>query len=221
MNHTPGSAAAENGDDFDPRLAAVMLDQATQQARRTFTPGTPALFAFRAVLALVIGGGFWLSVRGQKPYSGPTGVVVPVAFALVAINISWSTWLLRRASAGVSGPAQRQRQAGIAVMLAAWVGAYAVMASLYHAGGSNPVWGLYPASGPLLIVGLAAAVIAMTLLRDWLGTGICLAIAILGAAGGFAGPAGAWLIMGVGLCAVFLGYSALTAWRQRRGVVLA
>jgi hypothetical protein len=219
MNRTPGTITPGNGGDFDPRQAAALLDQATQHARRTFTPGTPALFAFRAVLALVVGVGFWLSARGQDPYTGPTGPALPVAFALVAINFGWSAWALRRAGAGVSGPAQRKTQVGIGVMLAAWVVAYAAMAPLYHAGASSPVWGLYPASAPLLIVGPAGAVIAVALLRDWPGAGTCLAIAILGVAAGFGGPAGAWLIMGIGLCAVCLGYAALTAWRRHRSVV--
>jgi hypothetical protein len=36
---------------------------------------------------------------------------------------------------------------------------------------------------------------------------------------GFGGPAGAWLIMGIGLCAVCLGTAAFTVWQQRRSVV--
>jgi hypothetical protein len=34
----------------------------------------------------------------------------------------------------------------------------------------------------------------------------------------FGGPAGAWLIMGIGLCAVLLGKAVAVAWRQRRSV---
>jgi hypothetical protein len=131
MNHTPGTATSGNGGDLDPHQAAALLDQATQHGRRTFSPGTPALFVFRAAVALVIGGAFWLSVRGQDPYAGPTGAALPV----------------------------------------------------------------------------------------WRGAGTCLAIAILGAAAGFGGPVNAWLIMGIGLGAVCLGYAALTAWRQDRSVI--
>jgi hypothetical protein len=36
---------------------------------------------------------------------------------------------------------------------------------------------------------------------------------------GFGGPAGSWLIMGIGLCAVHLGSAAYTAWRQRPSMV--
>jgi hypothetical protein len=219
MNHTPDTTTAGNGGNFDPQQAAALLDQTTQQARRRFTPGPPLLWVYRAAFVLVAFGGYWLSVRGhQDPYSAPPGGLVAIIFALVAINIGWSTWALKRAGAGVSGPAQRKRQAWIGVMLVAWVAAYALTVPLYHASASHPVWGLYPASAPLMIVGLAAAATSAAR-RDWPTAGTTLAIAIIAAVAGFGGPAGAWLIMGIGLCAVCLGTAAFKVWQQHRSVV--
>ncbi len=218
MTHTPGATTAGNGGDFDPQQAADLLDQATQQARRQFTPGTPALFVFRAVVVLIAFGGLWLSVRGQDPYAGPSGWAIAVAFALAAINIGWGAWAIKRAGAGVSGPAQRAKRAWLGVMLVAWVAAYAVIAPLYHDGASHPVWGLYPASAPLLIVGLVCAA-AGAARHGWFMAGGCLAVAVVAVAAGFGGPAGAWLITGTGLCAVCLGTAAFTAWQQRRSVI--
>lgn len=87
MNHVQGTAAAGSDGGFDPRRAAALLDQATQQARRQFTPLTPLLFTFRAVVVLVVFGGFWLSVRGQRPYTGHlSGWAIAVAVVLVGIN---------------------------------------------------------------------------------------------------------------------------------------
>jgi hypothetical protein len=43
--------------------------------------------------------------------------------------------------------------------------------------------------------------------------------AIVAAVAAFGGQAGAWLIMGIGLCAVCLGTAALKASRQRRSVI--
>jgi len=207
------------GGGFDPGQAADLLDQATRQARRQFTPLTPALFAFRAVVALVVFGGFWLSVRGQHPYTGHiSGWAIAVAVVLVAINIGWTAWVIGRAGTGVSGPAQRKRQAWTAVMAVVWIIGYAATAPLYHAGVSHPVWGLYPASAPLLIIGLAGAAVAAAF-RYWPLAGTALGIAVAAAAAGFGGPAGSWLITGTGLCAVCLGIAALTAWRQRRSTV--
>jgi hypothetical protein len=215
MDHAPGPAADDA--DLDPWQAAALLDQVTERARRTFTPATPALWVFRAVLALVAFGGFWLSVRGQDPYSGPTRASMLVAFALVAVNIGWSTLALRRASAGVSGPAHRRSQAWIGVMLVVLVVANAVAAPLYGSGASNPVWGLYPASAPLMITGLVGAATAAAL-RYWPTAGTLLAIAAAATAAGFGGPVGSWLIMGIGLSGVCLG-AAFAASRQRRSVV--
>jgi hypothetical protein len=219
MNHTPDTTTTDNGGNFDPQQAADLLDQTTQQARRTFTPLTPLLWVFRAVVALVAFGSFWLSVRGQDPYTGqPSGWALAVIFVLVAINIGWSAWAIKRAGAGVSGPAQRRRRAWLGVMLMVWVVAYAVTAPLYHAGASHPVWGLYPANAPLLIVGLAGAATA-AVCRYWPMAGIALALAIVAAVAAFGGPVGAWLIMGIGLCAAMLGAAAFTVWQQRRSVV--
>jgi hypothetical protein len=49
----------------------------------------------------------------------------------------------------------------------------------------------------------------------WRRCGTGLAVAAVGVVGAFAGPAGAWAVAGVGLCAVLLGSAAVVAWRQR------
>lgn len=218
MDHIPDAAATQDGG-FDPRQAAALLDQATTQARRTFTPLPPLLWVFRALVTLVAFGGIWLSVRGQHPYSGHiSGWAVAVALVLVIVNIGCTAVVIAQAGDGVSGPAQRKWHAWLGVMTAAWIIAYAVTAPLYHAGVSHPVWGVYPASAPLLIIGVAGAAIAAAF-RYWPLAGTCLAFAVVAAAAGFGGPAGAWLIMGIGLCAVCLGTAAFTVRRQRRGRV--
>jgi hypothetical protein len=102
--------------------------------------------------------------------------------------------------------------------VAAWIIGYGITAPLYHTGVSHPAWGLYPASAPLLIIGLAAAAAAAAF-RYWPLAGAALAIAVTAAAAGFGGPAGSWLITGIGVGAVYLGIAAFTAWRQRRGMV--
>jgi hypothetical protein len=219
MDHIPGAAGTTRDGGFDPRQAAALLDQATQQARRTFTPLTPLLFTFRAVVVLVVFGGFWLSVRGHHPYTGDiSGWAIAVAVVLVGINIGWTARAIARAGAGVSGRTQRKWQAWIGIMVAAWIIGYASTAPLYHARVSHPVWGLYPASAPLLIIGLASAAVAAAF-RYWPLASTSLAIAAAAAVAGFGGPAGSWLITGIGLCAVCLGMAAFTAWRQRRSVV--
>jgi hypothetical protein len=207
-----------NGGDFDPRHAAALLGQTTQQARRKLEPSPPWLLVLRALGVLAVCGAVWLSVRGQHPYKGPTAVVLPVLFAFVVLNFGATVAMARRATAGVSGRS-RLRPAEIAVMAVAWIGIFAVMGALAGAGVSHTyVYGQYPATVPLIVVGLAWAGI-MAARDSWRVCGTGLAVAAVGAVGAFAGPAGAWAVAGAGLCAVLLGSAAVVVWRQRRRVV--
>ncbi len=219
MDHAPGTGDSTQGGDFDPRQAAALLDHATQHARRTFTPLTPLLFIFRAIALLVVFGGFWLSVRSEHPYSGlHPGWAIGVAVVLVIINIGLTAWVVGRAGTGVSGPAQRKWGAWIGIMVVAWIIGYAFGVSLFHAGIGHPAWGLYPASAPLLIIGLVGAAVGAAF-RYWPLAVALLGIAVVAASAGFGGPVGSWLIVGIGLCAVYLGSAAFAAWAQRRSVV--
>jgi hypothetical protein len=218
VNHTPDTTSAGNGGNFDPQQAAALLDQTTQQARRRLEPAQPWLLVIRAVLVLAVCGAVWLSVRGQHPYKGPTAAVLPVVFAFVVVNFGATVAVARRATAGVSGRS-RLRRAEIAVMAVAWVAAFVVMGALAGAGVSRAiVYGRYPTTVPLIVVGLAWAGI-MAARANWRACGTGLAVAAVGAVGAFAGPAGAWAVAGVGLFAVLLGSAAAIAWRQRRSVV--
>lgn len=217
MNQTSGTAATDGGG-FDPRQAAAALDQASWRARRSFALTPPALWAFRSLVAIVGCGSVWLSVRRQHPYTGPTAPYVAIAFVPVVINIIWSSIALKRAGTGVSGPVQRATRIWLGIMLGVWIVAYAIAAPLFHAAEGNSAWGWYPANAPFIIVGLVGAVGAVVL-RGWPMAGICLTIALIAAAAGFGGPAGSWLIVGIGIGAMMLIGAAYTARAQRRSMV--
>ncbi len=217
MNHTPDTSVG-NGGNFDPQQAAALLDQTTQQARRQLEPAQPWLLVIRAVLVLAVCGAVWLSVRGQHPYRGPTAAVLPVVLAFVVLNFGATVAVRKRATAGVSGRS-RLRPAEITVLAAAWIAAFVVMGALAGAGVSRAiVYGLYPATVPLMVAGLAWAGI-MAARANWRACGTGLAVAAVGAVGAFTGPAGAWAVAGVGLCVTLLGTAAAIAWQQRRRVV--
>ena len=214
MNTTPGTATAGNGGGFDPRQAAVLLGQTTQQARRQFEPSPPWFLAIRAVMVLVAYGAVWLSVRGQPPYTHPTVAALPGVFAFVVVNLGATVVLARRATAGVSGRSRLSR-GEIAIMAVVWIGVFAVMGALAGAGVSDAiVYGLYPAAVPLIAAGVAWAGI-MAARGNQRASGTALAVAAVGIAGLFAGPAGAWAVAGVGLFLVLLGTAAVIARRQR------
>ncbi len=142
---------------FDPRQAAALLDQTTQQTRRRIEPAQPWLLAVRAVIALTIYGAVWLSVRGQHPYQHPTAAVIPVVVVLVAVNFAATLAVARRATAGISGRS-RLRRAGITVLAVIWAGVFAVLGALAGAGVSRAVlYGTYPAAAPLIAAGPAGA----------------------------------------------------------------
>jgi len=209
MNHPPDTATAGHGGTFDPRQAAALLDQTTQQARRKFQPSPPWLLATRAVLVLAALGAIWLSVRGQHPYRGPTAADVPVLIGFIVVNFAATVAVRRHAIAGVSGRS-RFSQGEIAVLVSAFAATVVAMAAL-GAAGLNFAW--YPTS-VLVVPGLAWAAIAAAR-ANWLSFGTGLAVVALGVVGAFAGPAGSWAVAAVGLCAVLLGTAAAVAWRQR------
>jgi hypothetical protein len=212
--NTSKAGTAGEGGGLDPREAATLLEQTRLQARRQLAPSPPWLLAVRAVMVLATCGAVWLSVRGQHPYKGPTAAVLPVVFTFVVVNFGATVLVAKRATHGVSGRS-RLRPVEIAVMALAWVGVFVVMGVLAGAGVSRKVvYGLYPTTVPFIVVGLAWAAI-MAARANWRACATGLAVAVVGGVGAFAGPAGAWLVAGVGLFVVLLGNAAAVAWRQR------
>ena len=218
MKPAPDTTSTAGGSTFDPRQAAALLDQTTQQTRRRLEPAQPWLLVIRGVLVLAVFGAVWLNVRGQHPYQYPTAAVTPFVITFGILNLVATVTVARRATAGVVGRS-RLRRAEIAVLAAIWVGVFAVMGVLIAAGASDAiVYGWYPVTVPLILSGLAWAGI-MAARADWRACGTGLAVAVVGTVGAFAGPAGAWAVTGVGLCVTLLGSAAVIVWWQRRSVV--
>jgi len=211
---TNETTAAGNDGELDPREAATLLAQTTREARRKFNPNPPLLSLLRAIVVLGAYGAVWLSVREQHPYKGPTGWAIAILYTLVIIVIVASAGSLRRANAGVKGPS-RARPAEITVLAAAWILVYVFMGALEHAGASHAiVYGIYPATAPLIIVGVAGASLAQAR-SDWPMFGGTLTVAVIATIAAYFGPAGAWLVAGIGLAAALLVHAGMTAWRQR------
>jgi hypothetical protein len=213
MKHTPDTpTAGGNGGTFDPQQAAALLGQTTQQARRKLAPSPPWLLAARAVAVLAALGAIWLSVRGQHPYRGPTAADIPILVAFTILNFAATVAVRERALAGVRGTT-RLRPVEITVLVVAWAVVPVIMWALAAAGVSF-AW--YPTT-VLIVPGLAWAAV-MAARAGWRSSGTGLAVAAVGVVGAFAGPAGAWAVAGVGLCAALMGEAVAIAWRRRRSV---
>jgi hypothetical protein len=200
---------------LDPRGAAQLLERTRREAQRGLDFRSPWLSLLAAAVALVAFGAVWLSVRGQRPYMGPTAVSLVVLYAVVLIRIGTVVYAHRRAKAGVSGRSVRQQRAEGAALAVALVAVYVLMGALAHDGASDAVvYGVYVATAPLIVLGAFWA--ARSAVReDWPGLGISIAIMLVAAGSAFAGPRGVWLSDGVGCCVVLLGYSAAQAWLLR------
>jgi hypothetical protein len=122
------------------------------------------------------------------------------------------TVVMRRA---LSGRSSRQRRLEGVVFAAIWICVYVFQGALYHAGASKGiVYGIWPAVAPLIVVGAAAAAYEAAR-ENRILAGFALAAVLLGTLASFAGPAGVWGVMGVGLCSLLLLGAAAQLWQRR------
>jgi hypothetical protein len=207
------------GGTFAPQEAASILGDASATARRRFEQNPPLLHLLRAVVVLVAFGGLWLSVRNQHPYKGPNPAAIVVCYLAVAIALTATAGAMKKANAGITRKDKKAMRASAVALGAAWIGAYVYMSALKAAGASNAiVYGMYPATGPLMIVGLAGA--AWSAAREeWRTFGTTLAVAIVAMLSAYGGPRESWLFMGIGLAAVMASAAVATVWQQRSAVV--
>jgi hypothetical protein len=219
MNGTTNtSTATGNGGHFDPQQAAALLDQTTRQTRRALSPAQPWLLAIRAIAVLVVLSACWLNVRGQHPYHGPTFAVLPFVWGFVVINFIATVGMRVRATEGISGKS-RLRPWEIIVLALGWLAVLPVIGGLAAAGASSATaYSLIPLTVPLILGGLAWAGINAAR-ADWRPFGVGAGVAVVGAIGLFAGPVGAWVVDGVGLCIVLLGAAVAIVWQQHRSMV--
>jgi len=208
------SGTAGNGDALDPAEAARLLAQTRREAHRQFDLHPPLV---SALMGAVVFGGYlalWLSVRGQHPYTGPSGAAIAAVYSAVVVVIAASARILRRATAGVDGRSRRQMKAQGVAVVAAYVASAAFQGALHHDGAGHwIVYGVWPAAAPLVIVGATVAGMASGN-EDWVMFGTGLAAVATGVAASFAGPAGAGAVAGAGLFVLIVGRSVALAWQR-------
>ena len=208
----PETVATDEDAALDPRTAAALLEQTRKRAQRQLDRLPPSLVLLGALLVLVCYGDIWLSVRGQHPYTGPSGTALLVIYAIVAVGIVVRLAVRSRATSGIGGRSSRQQGAAGITFATIYVLVYVFDGALSVAGaGPAIVYGLYPAAAPLIIVGSAAAAYAVAR-EEWGWSALALAVVALAALAAFAGPADAWGVIGLGFSILLLARAASLIW---------
>ena len=205
----------DEGGEFDPRAAARLLETTKRRAQRQFEFPSVLLILIQAGALLAAYGAIWLSVRGQHPYSGPSGAALLELYAFVAVAALAVGLEARRARAGVSRRSSPQEWTRAVPFIAAFLSVYVLMGALRYDGFSFAiVYGILPAAGPLIVVGAAAAGYAAAR-EDWPPLILALALIAVGAGSAFAGPSGVWGVAGLGLCALLVFRAIAQVWLRR------
>lgn len=208
---------ADYGEGSGPQQPPRLLTRIGRQAQRMLD-GPPWLDSvLRAAVFLAGYGTIWLLVRGQHPYRGPNTAVLAGIFIAVIIATTAMVESLRPPSAGW---AHKQKDVRAAV-LPAYLGTGLLIRALDHGGaGRWLIYGVLPATAPLLVVACAWAGAAAAR-GEWLDYGLCVGLAAAATTGAFFGPAGVWAITGIGCAVVFLGHGAAREMVRHRGTAPA
>ena len=133
--------------------AGAIVQDARARACRELVISAPVVYAAWGLVWLLGYGGMWLSVRGQHPYRGPSGVSVAVVFVLAGLAAAAVLVIARRSAAGLDGRSVLYRR----VVLAAWAAGYLILLIVQAAisgSVSTRVLALVTLASPLLLAGL-------------------------------------------------------------------
>jgi hypothetical protein len=135
------------------REAAAVAQDARTRARKELVISAPLVYTAWGLVWLLGYGAMWLSVRGQHPYRGPSGVSIAAVFVLAGFAVAVVVVIARRAVAGIDGRSARYRR----IILATWASGYVILL-LVQAGISTSVstraLAFVGLAGPLVLAGL-------------------------------------------------------------------
>lgn len=178
---------------MDLQQASAILQEARDRARRALVVRRPVLLAVWGAAWVVSDGAIWLSVRGQRPYNGPTPAALMTLSAAIAAATVFAVIYIGRAGSGVGGLSVLQRRILLLSYLGGYVALFTLEAAIDHAGASRAVIGVYGAAAPVLLVALIIAASAAVFL-NWSMFGLGLWLLVVAAGGGFVGPVAVWAV---------------------------
>jgi hypothetical protein len=95
--------------DMSAQEAAAVVQDARARARKELVICAPFVYAAWG-LALLLGyGAMWLSVRGQHPYTGPSGVSIAALLGLAALAVAAVVVIISKTVAGIDCQSARYR----------------------------------------------------------------------------------------------------------------
>src|SRR5271168_2518823 len=95
--------------DMSVQEAAAAVRDARARARRELVICAPAVYAAWGLVLLPGYGAMWLSVRGQHPYTGPSGGSIAVVLGLAALAVAAVVVIISKTVAGIDGRSARLR----------------------------------------------------------------------------------------------------------------
>ena len=184
--NVPESAA---GVGMDAQGAAVIMQQAREQAASELRVRRPLLFVTWG-LALLIGyGAMWLSVRGQHPFHGPAWQTLLLSFLLLLIALVVTAQIVDWAASGIGGRSQVQRGIFALAVAAGYAALLIEKTAMASAGASRPVQAVLGATAPMLAAGLVfVATSAVAARLNWARLALGLWLLAVAAGGAWGGP---------------------------------
>lgn len=139
--------------DMSVQEAAAVVQDARVRARKELVISAPLVYTAWGLVCLLGYGAMWLSVRGQHPYSGPSGVSIAAVFVLAGFAVAAIVVIVSRAVAGIDGQSVRYRR----IVMATWAIGYLILFSVQGAISSSVstrTYAFVAFAGPLLLAGI-------------------------------------------------------------------
>jgi hypothetical protein len=139
--------------DMSVQEAAAVAQDARTRARKELLISAPLVYTAWGLVWLFGYGAMWLSVRGQHPYLGPSGVSIAAVIVLAAFAVAAVLGIAHRAAAGIDGQSVRHRR----IILATWAIGYLMVLIVQGAISSSVstrALAFVAFAGPVLVAGL-------------------------------------------------------------------
>jgi hypothetical protein len=189
-------SAADGADEetgMDVQHASAVMQEAQERASRALLVRRPVLLLVWGAAWLASDGVIWLSVRGQRPYTGPTPPALATLTLVIAAATVFTAIYVGRAGSGAGGLSVVQRRILLLAYLGGYVALFTLEAAIAHAGASRAVIGVFGAAAPILLVAMIIAASAAVFM-DWSLFGLGIWLLAVAAGSGFAGPVTVWAV---------------------------